>query len=176
MNGKADLTPSENKWDWLANGIYFWEQNPTRALEYAVESALGKQRNKVQIQTPFVIGAIVELGICLNLIEPNSLGIVKEAYKGLSATYKQSGEQLPKNKGNNRALDCAVIKFLHQTRSAQGLPAYDSIRCAFTEGEELYEGSNFSSRLHIQVCLINNDLIKGYFLPRPIAAFNPYLD
>jgi Fic family protein len=54
-------------------------------------------------------------------------------------------------------------------------PRYDSIRCAFSEGEALYHGSNFSSRLHIQVCLLNNDLIKGYFLPRPVVTHNPYL-
>lgn len=175
LNGNRDLQPSDNKWDWLANGIYFWEQNPTRALEYAVENASGDQFNKVRIKTPFVIGAIVELGNCLNLVEPRSLNIVKEAYKGLEATYRQSGEVLPRNKKNNRALDCAVIKFVHQSRLDEGLPHYDSIRCAFLEGDNLYEGSNFYSRLHIQVCLLNKDLIKGYFLPRPIEQFNPYL-
>ena len=46
LNGEMDLNPSENPWDWLGSGIYFWEQNPDRALEYANESAAGchKQR------------------------------------------------------------------------------------------------------------------------------------
>ena len=64
-------------------GIYFWEQNPGRALLYAEESAAGKQKNKVQIKTPFVMGAIIELGNCLNLLEPVSIQIVKDAHDAL---------------------------------------------------------------------------------------------
>jgi len=39
LNGNDELLPSKNSWDWLGEGIYFWEQNPIRALEYAEESA-----------------------------------------------------------------------------------------------------------------------------------------
>ncbi len=175
LNGKDDLRASDNKWDWLANGIYFWEQNPGRPLEYAKENAKGNQFNKVRIKTPFVIGAQIELGNCLNLMEPKSLSIVQEAYKGLEKLYDKTGIRIPMNKGNNRALDCAVIKYVHQSRKEENMPAYDSIRCAFIEGEPLYSGSNFTTRLHIQICLLNPSLIKGYFLPRPIEIFNPYL-
>ncbi len=28
LNGEDDLTLSSNAWDWLADGIYFWEQHP----------------------------------------------------------------------------------------------------------------------------------------------------
>ena len=73
LNGKAELKPSTNPWDWLGDGIYFWEQNPERALQYAMESSQNVQFNKKPIKTPFVIGAIIELGNCLNLVEPESL-------------------------------------------------------------------------------------------------------
>lgn len=175
LNGQDELKMSDNKWDWLAQGIYFWEQNPKRALEYAKENALGEQYNKIKIKTPFVLGATIELGNCLNLVEPQSLLIVQAAYKGLERLYEETGRKMPVNKGNNRALDCAVIKFVHQSRINENKIPYDTIRCAFSEGEELYKGSNFSSRLHIQVCVLNPDLIKGYYLPRPIELYNPYL-
>lgn len=74
MNGNQ-LTASTNEWDWLGPGVYFWEQNPARALEYAIDSANNKQKNKVRIATPFVIGSIIELGNCLNLLESFSLTI-----------------------------------------------------------------------------------------------------
>jgi hypothetical protein len=45
----------------------------------------------------------------------------------------------------------------------------------FAEGKEAYPGSNFSMRGHIEVCVTNPDMIKGYFLPRPLEVFNPYL-
>lgn len=32
-----DWRPSENEWDWLGHGIYFWEHSPGRALRWAEE-------------------------------------------------------------------------------------------------------------------------------------------
>jgi len=29
------LKPSENRYDWLGNGIYFWENNYERAFQFA---------------------------------------------------------------------------------------------------------------------------------------------
>jgi hypothetical protein len=176
LNGKDHLIPSNNSWDWLGEGIYFWEQNPYRALEYSVEVAAGMQFNKKRIKTPFVLGAIIQLGNCLNLVESQSLAILEEAYKGLEKLYKATGEKLPINDGNNRKLDCTVIKYVHQSRKQTDELAYDTIRSPFDEGSKVYPGASFTSKNHIQVCVINQSLIKGYFLPTPIHEFNPYLD
>jgi hypothetical protein len=175
LNGQDQLIASENSWDWLGPGVYFWEQNPARALEYAVGCATGDQKNKIPITTPFVIGAIIELGNCLNLLEPASINIVKDAHESLLQLTEKSGEKLPLNKGANRKLDCAVIKYVHETNKRLSIPAYDTIRSAFLEGEPIYPGSNFTNRLHIEICVLKPELIKGYFLPRPIEEFNPYL-
>lgn len=83
---------------------------------------------------------------------------------------------MPKNDNNNRKLDCAVIRYVHQSRKETNQPAYDTIRSAFDEGSRVYPGASFASRNHIQVCVINPDLIKGYFLPIPLDEFNPYLN
>jgi|SRR5688572_22469570 len=80
LNGKEELFSSNNSWDWLGSGIYFWEQNPVRALEYAIESSQRLQFNKIPIKTPFVLGAIIELQNCLNLVESQSLKILSGAY------------------------------------------------------------------------------------------------
>ncbi len=175
LNGETQLIASNNAWDWLGPGVYFWEQNPNRALEYAVDSALGKQKNKWPIKTPFVIGAIIELGNCLNLLEPTSISILKDAHASLEKIALKSGDSLPKNNGANRKLDCSVIKYLHQSNITNGLHAYDTIRCAFVEGNPIYPNSNFTERLHIEICVLRPELIKGYFLPFPIQEFNPYL-
>jgi hypothetical protein len=176
LNGLAQLNPSKNSWDWLADGIYFWEQNPHRAIEYAIEVAQGEQFNKVKIKTPFVLGAIIQLGNCLNLVESHSLSILDAAYKGLKKLYEEAGKELPVNDGNNRKLDCAVIRYVHESAKLAGEPPYDTIRSSFDEGSKIYPGASFTSRHHIQVCVINPDLIKGYFLPQPVDEFNPYLN
>lgn len=175
LNGKDELMPSENSWDWLGGGIYFWEQNPARAVEYAIESAERKQFNKYPINAPFVLGAIIDLGNCLNLTESGSLKILSESFRGLKAIHDLAGKEMPINKANNRALDCAVIQFLHQSRLQDNKPEFDTVRCAFPEGELAYPDSYISSRLHIQICVRNQECIKGFFLPRPLKKFNPSL-
>lgn len=175
LTGTDDLLGSKNSWDWLGEGVYFWEQNPARALEYAIESAQLKQFNKIPIKTPFVLGAIIELGNCLNLVETNSLQILSTAYHGLKKVVEEAGKKMPENKKDNRALDCAVIQYIHQSIKEQGEMPFDTIRCAFPEGEEAYPGSAITSRLHIQLCILNPDCIKGYFLPRPVSQYNPLL-
>ncbi len=35
LAGKAELKPSTNTYDWLGEGIYFWEHGPQRAYEWA---------------------------------------------------------------------------------------------------------------------------------------------
>lgn len=175
LNGEDELIASENEWDWLGPGIYFWEQNPGRALEYAIECAAGQQKNKTRIKTPFVIGAIIELGNCLNMLEPGSVEIVKKAHSKLINSCKNSGDPLPSNKGPIRKLDCSVIKCVHQSTKDKGLRSYDTVRSAFNEGSQIYPDSNFYDRLHIEICVRSPELIKGYFLPRPIGEFNPYL-
>lgn len=175
LNGQTELIPSENTWDWLGPGSCFWEYDPLRALQYATENAQGKQKNKLPAKVPFVIGAVIEPGNCLNLVESTSLKILNEAYFGLLGLMEESGQSIPVNSGNNRALDCAVINYIHKTNINNGEPPYDSIRCAFPEGEEAYPGDMITSRLHIQICVCNTDCIKGYFLPKPISKYNPNL-
>ena len=35
LSGKGTLQPSENDYDWLGPGIYFWVDSPNRALDWA---------------------------------------------------------------------------------------------------------------------------------------------
>ena len=174
LNGHDELLPSQNSWDWLGSGIYFWEQNPLRALEYAIESAERKQFNKKPISAPFVLGDIIDLGSCLNLVESSSLKILGEAYSALKEVKDLLGEAMPVNKKDNRMLECAVIEYLHQSNISKN-KSYDTVRCAFPEGIQVYPDSYISSRLHIQVCVRNAACIKGFFLPRPTDRFNPGL-
>lgn len=133
LQGKDHLRFSQNNYDWLGNGIYFWEQNPGRALEYAEEVKEGTQFATGKIQTPFVIGAVIDLANCLNLTEPGSFKYLREAYESLIEVYKASGWKIPKNKGAQRELDCAVIEHLHSAWDE--INPFDSVRGAFPEGE-----------------------------------------
>lgn len=175
INGADELKASTNIWDWLGEGIYFWEDDPARALQYALENASGKQKNKIAAITPFVVGAVIDLGKCLNLVEVESLIILAEAHTGLSELMEIVDVPMPINIDKNRALDCAVLNYVHQSNEQQGVDPYDSVRCAFPEGEAAFPGSMITERLHIQLCIRNPEMIKGYFLPKPLTQFNPHL-
>jgi hypothetical protein len=83
--------PSDNEYDWLGPGIYFWETNPLRGLEFAIEAA---EREPTRIRKPFVVGAITELGFCLDLATKAGIEMVRSAYESLAETRRAANVQL----------------------------------------------------------------------------------
>lgn len=153
---------SQNDYDWLGEGVYFWEANPLRGLQFAQEVA---QRESRRLKKPFVIGAILDLGYCLDLTTSSGLQMVREAYLAMSKTYKALNRVLPINRPEQfkHPLDCAVLNYLHQIRADKKQPSVDSIKAIFQEPPELYPGSAFMDKNHIQIAVRNLDCIKGVF-------------
>jgi hypothetical protein len=174
------LKASTNSWDWLGHGIYFWEYSPARALEFAKE--LSKKADPTIIK-PAALGAVIDLGRCLDLLDYQNLAEVKEAYDFFRRTVENSEFPVPfpKNKAPQRGgidllirdLDCAVIQTVHDLRKENGAPAYDSVRGVFWEGNHLYPDAGFREKDHIQICICNPNCIKGYFLPRDLDKDYP---
>src|SRR5271170_4096616 len=95
--GKTTLKASQNDYDWLGHGIYFWENNPRRALDYAKSLKQFPNRSKTRVNHPAVVGAVIDLGLSLNLLDAQFIRLMKEGYKDLKAKHEQSGTQLPVN-------------------------------------------------------------------------------
>ena len=57
------LAESRNEYDWLGSGIYFWEANPRRGLDFAQE--VMRRSRGAAITSPAVVGAIIDLRLCL---------------------------------------------------------------------------------------------------------------
>jgi len=72
-NKNAILLPSESDYDWLGNGVYFWENNYVRALKYAQDFKKNPAKAKSKIKDPSVLGAIIDLGHCLDLLDSQYL-------------------------------------------------------------------------------------------------------
>lgn len=158
------LEYSQKKWDWLGHGIYFWEGNPQRALKWAEE----RKVNSGQVKSPFVIGAVIDLKRCLDLLDSSGIQQVRDAYLNLKVSFKKVGKPLPVNTGKEksaRVLDCLVINSLHDYLETNNRSKYDSVRAMFPEGEELYTGAGFKDKNHIQLCIRDKTCIKGYFRP-----------
>lgn len=155
--------PSRNDYDWLGHGVYFWEANPLRGLEFARE--LKKLKRPPDIETPAVIGAVIDLGYCLDLTTSIGIQQVRDAHKDLKHISDKAGRPLPTNSKDllRRHLDCAVIDYLHEIRKKKNDVPIDTIRGVFTEGNEIYPDSGFLQKTHIQICVCRPDNIKGMF-------------
>jgi len=178
LSGAVAQEKSVNTYDWLGHGYYFWENNPERAIQYAEDIKSNPSRMTGMVKEPFVIGAVIDLGLCLNLIEGKSLQVLKSAYELLEEFTRVSGKTLPLNKLVNgqpllRDLDCAVIETLHQYRKASDFKAFDSVRGMFVEENKLYPGAGFQEQSHIQICVCNPNCIKGYFRVRDFDGTFP---
>lgn len=168
---------SQNDYDWLGHGMYFWEQNLERAWEWA---KCGVTNPKYHIKDPAVIGAVIDLGTCLNLLDSRNTQILKNQYEIFIEEMTLTGKPLPKNanrKGSDglllRYLDCAVIENLHEECRSTEEFLFDSVRGVFFEGQPIYETSGFMEQSHIQICVRNPNCIKGFFAPKVIDTSWP---
>ena len=152
--------PSEKPYDWLGHGVYFWEEDPVRAWQWATDRP-GTRDN------PCVVGAVVSLGKCLDLTTQDGIQAVKFAYQGLKSLHKLTGDPLPRNGGKDfglRRLDCAVIEHLHRAREkGANLPKYQTVRALFVEGRALYPQGGFHAKTHTQLCVRDSSCILGIF-------------
>jgi hypothetical protein len=176
LAGKDHLEPSTNDYDWLGHGIYFWENSPERAKQWAEFLAKHSPKLSNRITKPFALGAIIDLGNCLDLTEAASLGVVRSGFKELKQGFETVGLKLPRNEPGargdmdllKRKLDCTVINYVHAMRADEGgLTPFDSVRGAFSEGLPLYDGAKIMAKTHIQICVRSRSSIRGYF--RPLA-------
>ena len=162
------FVPSTNDYDWLGRGTYFWEANPKRGLEYARDMAIAR-KGAARVRNPAVVGAIIDLGRCLDLTTSAGVDQVRKAYEVLrDVAAKSSTGILPENTrdGLRRKLDCAVINVLHQVNDDEGRLPIDTVRGIFIEGAPIYETSGFHEKTHVQICVCDPDRIKGVFRVR----------
>jgi hypothetical protein len=164
------IKSSNNSYDWLGHGMYFWENNPKRAILWA------EQKKKAgTLNIPSVVGAVLELGRCLDLLDSDNIELLKESYQLFKNDSEKLEKPIPINQDHSsdpgrdkvlRYLDCAVIEYTHSFLKSKGEPSFDSIRAAFVEGGPIYPGAGFNEKTHIQICIINPNCIKGLFKPR----------
>jgi hypothetical protein len=146
----ADWKPSENEWDWLGHGIYFWEEAPIRARDWQGKGG--------------VVGAIIQLGNCLDLTDIEATELLSVQFEALRKLYRLQGRKLPKNQKMRGDLDCLVINELAAAVD-ETPPKYDTVRSPFLEGQPAFEGSRILRESHIQIVVRSIESIIGVFRP-----------
>jgi hypothetical protein len=163
--GGEPFRPSENDYDWLGAGIYFWEYGPDRALQFARD-----QQRRGKIAAPAVVGALVQLGSCFDLMDTAFTRELAQAYWRYRSVVARDGTVLPRNAGATpdkklRRLDCSILNYYLDSAHNGGV-AFDTVRCGFTEGQHAFPGSGIYLQSHIQLAVRNPACILGVFRPR----------
>jgi hypothetical protein len=154
---KHGFLASDNDYDWLGTGIYFFQDAPIRARQWATQQ---------HPNDPAVICAIIQLENCIDLFDVGWHPSLKNMYNLFIERHRLLNQPLPKqglNSSKAHRLDCAFLNFVHEFILRQGQPI-DSIRATFMEGERLFPNSAIFDLAHVQIAIRNPALIQECYL------------
>lgn len=162
LNGEP-FEPSCNEYDWLGEGIYFWEYGFDRAWRWA--------RHWYRSDGA-VVGAIIQLAHCFDLTDTQYTHELAELAGTFVRGVKQARMRVPRNRGRHdlkgRFLDCAIINWALREMEADGTHYY-SVRCLFTEGDPVYKDARVRTAItlesHAQVAVRDPACLIGVFRP-----------
>jgi hypothetical protein len=155
--------PSTNGYDWLGTGVYFWQDAPNHALHWA---------RKMYRQEPAVIKSRLRLdSTCLDLLDMADIDnpdFWTDSYNRFREMYRKTGESLPVQNPNipgKRYLDCAFFDYLRTAVEQDPEPeSIGLIRSAFVEGNRIFLNSAICDKTHVQISVINLDLIEHSYI------------
>jgi hypothetical protein len=170
LTGGIKLSASENAYDWLGRGIYFWEHGPMRALEWAQQQA---KRKGSCIKEPAVLGAVIQLGNCFDLLDVRFTRELARSASRIIDTADELGISLPRNQSASRRdydwlkrhLDCFILNNSLPEIERTLQTSFDTVRGVFQEGEPAFKGAGLRLKSHIQIAVRNPTAIIGYFKP-----------
>ena len=148
---------SENAYDWLGTGIYFFEENEERARAWA---------RKRWAEDPAVIGAVVDLSGVLDLTEQGALDGLKRTAAVLASAYAGDRLELPRNRPDGRRyFDCALID-LYCAIGADDEREVTVVRGLFEEGATIHPASSIRDLTHCQLSVRDPRAILGLWRVR----------
>lgn len=155
---------SQNSYDWLGSGIYFFQEAPNFAYHWATQD-----RKEGQLDDVALIAADIDVTGFIDLLDYEWGGTLKDTYRSLDeqgdpdfrkVQERQQEFVLGSDKRQGHWLDRYVLE-----ASVTMLEANDiyitGIRSAFWEGSRLYPKSHLMDRQHIQIAVREVSAIKN---------------
>ncbi len=140
---KEGFFVSHNDYDWLGTGVYFFQDAPIRAQAWA-EGRFGPAAT--------VVAADIDLGGCMDFLDTVWQVRLAAAYQGYRSRAERLGLELPRQTRGAHRLDAAIIDLLVNVLAERG-DRIRSVRSAFAEGEQVFEGSALSVGTHVQIAV-----------------------
>jgi len=144
---------SDNDYDWLGTGVYFFQDAPVRAMQWAIEQ---------HPQNPAVIRSRIRLENCIDLLDTKWIPFLKSAYNSFIEQYHNLDRPLPRqNPSRSKAhrLDCAFFNYTTEMLATQGQQV-EAIRAVFVEGQNIFPDSAIFDLAHVQIVINNIALIE----------------
>jgi hypothetical protein len=91
--------------------------------------------------------------------------LLAQAFEGVRDFHERQGVPLPENRGKRRDLDCLVINSWAGSAERAGGLNFQTVRCAFLEGEPAFPGSGILRESHVQIAVRDRDCLLGVFRP-----------
>lgn len=152
---ESGFNPSNNEYDWLGKGIYFWQDAPKRAWQWA---------QSTHPDNPAVVKCRLRLDrSCLDLLDIGYFPLLKTMYNGFITSYTQQNLAIPQqNPERSKAhrLDCSFFNYVVKTFNSSSDARIASIRSAFVEGDRIFPNSAIYDLTHIQIAILDSGLIE----------------
>lgn len=140
---------SQNKYDWLGKGIYFWQDAPLRAWEWA-EQQYGTECAVLVLR--------IDLTDCMDFFDSGWENYLSNTYKELQGHWEQISLSPPMQRGRAHRLDRAVLDYGVDRLIERGIQI-KSVRGIFREGSPFYLNSALFNRSHVQIAVRDPSVI-----------------
>lgn len=187
---RGNLSPriSKNPYDWLGDGMYFFEGDPDRALKLATFSHHNPEKllTKQPIATPAVVGAVLEVERWLDLTTQEGITSFTTAASAVIKAAKTQGTEMPVNgpafEGDDddlhRSFDRAACQMVHifrgllhkdaltsgETEKIVATAPFQASRGAFEQGKPIAPASAMCADTHIQIAVHDLNCVRGWFM------------
>jgi hypothetical protein len=143
---------SRNSYDWLGKGVYFWQDAPYRAWDWAREYCEKKGGDPAVIRSLVKIRRDEFMDLLDYSQDPNWANHLSRTHQYLQ---EHTNSVLPPNKIEigYHALDRLVVDTLIEDILKPIDINILAVRACFQEGEQIYPGSAIYQKSHIQVAV-----------------------
>jgi hypothetical protein len=163
---REGFTASSNDYDWLGEGIYFWQDAPEKAWLWAKKK---HHQNSAVIRAEITINIDFTIDLFDSFPENAYLMSLKQAYEHFR--HLLSTTDLIKQKGGYHGLDKLIIDYVANILipELQG-KHIQVIRSVFIEGEPIFpslgknEKSAFHDESHVQIAVKDSSVIGNFYL------------
>jgi hypothetical protein len=143
--------PSDNDYDCLGDGVYFFEDGLAQAGAWAT---------RAHPSEPAVIQADVRLEDCMDLKDGVGwVPLLAQAHDEVLRVSRQHSLPLPRQSSSTHRLDRVIVEVTVAILEREGTPIR-AVRGVFAEGPPAFPGSFLSEGSHVQVAVRDTDLIS----------------